>query len=344
MGAAAIFIEDQRAPKRCGHMAGKEVIDAEVMVAKMRAAAAARADADLFLIARTDARATHGLDEALRRGERYLEAGADGVFIEAPQTRRRARAHRARVRRRAAARQHAGRRRPHAAAAARRALPARLRHGGLSDLADLPRRPHDREGAGRLKAGRLAIENEGVDFETFKDITGFEHWAEIEERSGAGERNIEMPGLGWHSASQIVRRIGDRLRLHGDGKRQAGALQGAARGRRQAGAVLSSAHRDRAAGLFPRRRARRSRSPIFPAARAPCRRLIGGSADVVTGSLRAHHPDAGQEPADQSAVVQLGQFPGYVLAVLRRRRNATGPEGPQGHEDRRSRRPDPARI
>src|SRR6266851_8855613 len=84
MGVAAIFIEDQRAPKRCGHMAGKDVIDADVMAAKIRAAASARRN--IFLIARTDARAVHGLDDALRRGELYLEAGADGLFIEAPQT------------------------------------------------------------------------------------------------------------------------------------------------------------------------------------------------------------------------------------------------------------------
>src|SRR5205823_334917 len=86
MGASAIFIEDQRAPKRCGHMSGKEVIDAEAMAGKLRAAAGARNNGDLFIIARTDARAVHGLDEALRRAELYLKAGADGLFIEAPQS------------------------------------------------------------------------------------------------------------------------------------------------------------------------------------------------------------------------------------------------------------------
>jgi len=86
MGVSAVFIEDQVAPKRCGHMAGKDVIPSELMEAKIRAAAAAREGSDLFLIARTDARAVHGLDEALRRGERYLKAGADGLFIEAPQS------------------------------------------------------------------------------------------------------------------------------------------------------------------------------------------------------------------------------------------------------------------
>jgi 2-methylisocitrate lyase-like PEP mutase family enzyme len=84
MGVAALFIEDQRAPKRCGHMAGKQVVEAAEMAAKVRAAAAARTR--MFLIARTDARATDGLDEALRRGELYLQAGADGLFIEAPQS------------------------------------------------------------------------------------------------------------------------------------------------------------------------------------------------------------------------------------------------------------------
>src|SRR5258707_12339004 len=86
MGVSAIFMEDQRAPKRCGHMAGKDVIDADAMAAKLRAAVAARRGADLFIIARTDARAVHGLDEALRRGEIYLKAGADRLFNEAAQT------------------------------------------------------------------------------------------------------------------------------------------------------------------------------------------------------------------------------------------------------------------
>src|SRR5438132_7983873 len=86
MGVSAIFMEDQRAPKRCGHMAGKAVIPAELMAAKLRAAVAARRSGDLFIIARTDARAVHDLDEALRRAELYLKAGADGLFIEAPQS------------------------------------------------------------------------------------------------------------------------------------------------------------------------------------------------------------------------------------------------------------------
>jgi 2-methylisocitrate lyase-like PEP mutase family enzyme len=85
LGASAIFLEDQVMPKRCGHMAGKDVVEPEVMEKKLRAAAAAR-ETDLFIVARTDARAIHGLDDALRRCERYIAAGADGVFVEAPET------------------------------------------------------------------------------------------------------------------------------------------------------------------------------------------------------------------------------------------------------------------
>jgi len=185
MGAAAIFIEDQRAPKRCGHMAGKEVIDADVMAAKLRAAVAARRNPDTFIIARTDARAVHGLDDALRRAELYLKAGADGLFVEAPQTVDEL----ARVGR------------------AFQGVPQianMLEGGGRTPM--LPLRELFRLGfamvvypmslifrvartiekaLAELKAGTLAIENEGVDLETFKDITGFARWAETEQRSDA---------------------------------------------------------------------------------------------------------------------------------------------------------------
>jgi 2-methylisocitrate lyase-like PEP mutase family enzyme len=85
MGAGAILLEDQVAPKRCGHTEGKQVVEPRIMEEKLRAAADSRQSKDFFLIARTDSRAVHGLDDALRRAERYLKAGADGIFIEAPQ-------------------------------------------------------------------------------------------------------------------------------------------------------------------------------------------------------------------------------------------------------------------
>ena len=84
-GVAGIHIEDQVLPKKCGHMENKQVVDADEMYAKIRAAAAARRDEDFVLIARTDARAPHGLDEALRRATGCVEAGADVLFVEALQ-------------------------------------------------------------------------------------------------------------------------------------------------------------------------------------------------------------------------------------------------------------------
>ena len=85
-GVQAIHIEDQAMPKKCGHMDGKQVIPAAEMEAKVAAAVAARRDADFLIIARTDARAVEGLDAALDRARRYREAGADMLFVEAPQS------------------------------------------------------------------------------------------------------------------------------------------------------------------------------------------------------------------------------------------------------------------
>ncbi len=83
-GVAALHLEDQVMPKKCGHMSGKAVIPAAEMVGKIRAAAEARRDPDLVLIARTDAAAVHGLDEAISRARAFAEAGADVLFVEAP--------------------------------------------------------------------------------------------------------------------------------------------------------------------------------------------------------------------------------------------------------------------
>jgi 2-methylisocitrate lyase-like PEP mutase family enzyme len=83
-GASCIQLEDQVFPKRCGHMENKEVVPREEAAQKIRAAVEARSTKDFKIIARTDARATHGLDEALARGEAFLKAGADILFIEAP--------------------------------------------------------------------------------------------------------------------------------------------------------------------------------------------------------------------------------------------------------------------
>ncbi|EMR73269.1 PEP phosphonomutase-like enzyme [Thaumarchaeota archaeon SCGC AB-539-E09] len=85
-GVAGLFIEDQVFPKRCGHMEEKQVIPAMEMVAKIQAAVDARKDHDLVIMARTDAIAVHGIDEAIHRANLYREAGADLLFVEAPRS------------------------------------------------------------------------------------------------------------------------------------------------------------------------------------------------------------------------------------------------------------------
>ena len=85
-GLAGIHLEDQQAPKRCGHLEGKTLISTEEMQRKLAAAAAARENPDFTLIARCDARAVEGFDAAVERGRRYLESGADAIFIEALET------------------------------------------------------------------------------------------------------------------------------------------------------------------------------------------------------------------------------------------------------------------
>jgi 2-methylisocitrate lyase-like PEP mutase family enzyme len=85
-GACAIQLEDQEFPKKCGHMLGRRVVDAELMADKIRVAVESRRDPNFLIIARTDARTTLGLDEALRRARLYGEAGADILFVESPES------------------------------------------------------------------------------------------------------------------------------------------------------------------------------------------------------------------------------------------------------------------
>lgn len=83
-GAAGIQIEDQVFPKKCGHFEGKDVVPLDDMVSKIKAAVDTRGDADFQIIARTDARAVHGLEDAIARAQAFVEAGADATFVEAP--------------------------------------------------------------------------------------------------------------------------------------------------------------------------------------------------------------------------------------------------------------------
>jgi methylisocitrate lyase len=82
-GVAGIHVEDQQLPKRCGHLSGKQLVEPEMMAAKIRAAVAARGDAGFVIIARTDARGVTGFDDAVRRARLYRDAGADAIFPEA---------------------------------------------------------------------------------------------------------------------------------------------------------------------------------------------------------------------------------------------------------------------
>ncbi len=85
-GVSCVHFEDQVMPKRCGHMNGKELVSAEEMISKIKAAVDTRRSQDFLIMARTDARAVYGLEEALRRAHMFVEAGADLLFIEAPQS------------------------------------------------------------------------------------------------------------------------------------------------------------------------------------------------------------------------------------------------------------------
>lgn len=82
-GAAGVFFEDQTFPKKCGHFEGKDVVPAEEMIAKIKAACDTRRNKDLVIVARTDARASYGLDAAIERAGQYVEAGADVIYVEA---------------------------------------------------------------------------------------------------------------------------------------------------------------------------------------------------------------------------------------------------------------------
>lgn len=86
LGASAMFMEDQKPPKKCGHMDDKKVVETGVMVQKIKAAVRARESNDFFLLARTDAIDPEGVDNAIERAKKYLDAGADGVYLEGPKT------------------------------------------------------------------------------------------------------------------------------------------------------------------------------------------------------------------------------------------------------------------
>ena len=182
LGAAALFIEDQTAPKRCGHMAGKTVIPMEQMVGKIRAAVAARQEPDTFILARTDAIEPEGIDGALRRADAYLQAGADGVYVEGPRNR--------------AELEQVGRALggvPLATSVLERGgvtpwlSPGEFKALGYSmilyptTLLFRLVRAIER-GLADLRAGRPLDETDSIDFARFEDLADLEKWGAIEDR------------------------------------------------------------------------------------------------------------------------------------------------------------------
>lgn len=178
LGAQALFFEDQVSPKRCGHIAGKSLVPAADMAARIRAATAERRSPDTFILARTDAREVFGLDEALRRGEQYLRAGADGLFIEAPET----------VEEMAIigrsfdvpllANMLEGGRTPILRPAELEQLGFRIVIYGISLLMHITRTM--RETLADIASGELRLTGRGVGFEDYKRIVGFPEWSRIE--------------------------------------------------------------------------------------------------------------------------------------------------------------------
>ena len=179
MGAQALFFEDQVSPKRCGHIAGKALVAAAEMESKIRAAAGERSHPDTFIIARTDAREVVGMDEALRRGERYLRAGADGLFIEAPVSVEEMELIGRTFDVPLLANMLEGGRTPILKPAQLEALGFRIVIYGISLLMRATR--NMQETLQDILAGEMKLTGTGVSFDEYKDIVGMREWSRIED-------------------------------------------------------------------------------------------------------------------------------------------------------------------
>jgi 2,3-dimethylmalate lyase len=180
LGAQAVFFEDQVSPKRCGHIAGKRLLDPEQMEANIRAAAENRINSDTFIIARTDAREVYGLDEALRRGERYARAGADALFIEAPVNVEEMRTIGGAFDVPQLANMLEGGRTPLLRPSELEDLGFRIVIYGISPLMHAVRAMQ--EVLSSLSKGDISFAGGGVGFEEYKSIVGFDRWADVENR------------------------------------------------------------------------------------------------------------------------------------------------------------------
>ncbi len=180
LGTQAVFFEDQVSPKRCGHIAGKRLLDPGQMEANIRAAAENRINSDTFIIARTDAREVYGLDEALRRGERYARAGADALFIEAPVSVEEMRIIGRTFDVPQLANMLEGGRTPLLRPSELEELGFRIAIYGISPLMHAVRAMQ--RVLSSLSEGDVSFAGGGVGFEEYKSIVGFDRWADIENR------------------------------------------------------------------------------------------------------------------------------------------------------------------
>ena len=181
-GVQGLFIEDQQAPKECGHMDRKKVVPPEQMVAKVKAAIAAKEGREFFVLARTDALAPEGVDSAIKRAEKYLKAGADGVYVEGPTSQEQLK--------------QIGR-----AFKGEQLATSILENGGktpwlspeefggmgytmlLYPTTILFRLTHAiREAAKDLRAGRPLKKEQSVDMDEFEEIVELQHWQGLEKR------------------------------------------------------------------------------------------------------------------------------------------------------------------
>ncbi len=182
LGVGALFIEDQQAPIRCGQMGTKQVVPVKDMVAKIRAAAGARRNAATFLLARTDARGAEGVEGAIRRGEAYRDAGADGVYTEGLRSARELK----RVGKAlqgiplATTMMEGGGKMPwvppqeiHECGFAMILYPTTLLFRAVKAI---------ERGLASLKAGKPMPAGEATDLDAFEDIVGLPAWAQIEKR------------------------------------------------------------------------------------------------------------------------------------------------------------------
>jgi 2,3-dimethylmalate lyase len=180
MGVSAILIEDQQWPKRCGHMAGKKVVPAELAEAKIRAACAGRLNPETWILARTDARAVYDLDEAMRRAERYIRAGADGIFIEAPRTTKELEIIGKAFDVPQICNPLMGGHTPILSMPELAALGFNCAVLGLDTLMHAAKAVE--AVLVGMKTGKFAHRNDGMDFEEYKKLVGYDNWASIDER------------------------------------------------------------------------------------------------------------------------------------------------------------------